>query len=334
VRPKVFVTRKITQEALGIIAQECDVEVFPEERPITKEELRTAVKDKDGILVLVTDEVDGEVIEAGNKLKIIANYGEGYNHVNITVASERGIWVTNTPSPDIATAVAEATIGLILTVSKRIVEADKFMRTGKFKGWGPTDWIGQELAHKMLGIIGMGRIGREVAERMRGWNMNICYYDKAGRMDWGEEKRFGAIYVYLETVLRESDFISIHVPLNRTTHHLIGEKELSLMKPTAFLINTSRGGVIDERALVKALKEKKIAGAALDVLEFEPKITRGLKKMKNVVITPHLAGATESARVKPAILAARNLVAGVMGKPPLNPVNLIDIKTDIKNSSD
>ena len=322
-RPKVFVTRKIAQEALDIIARECDIEVFQEERPIAKEELKAAIKDRDGILVLVTDEVGREVIEAGNKLKIIANYGEGYNHINVTVASEKGIWVTNTPSPDIAVAVAEATVGLLLAASKRIVEADKFVRSGKFKGWGPRDWIGQELGHKMLGIIGMGRIGREVAERIRGWNMNICYYDKSGRMNWEEEKRLDAIYVYFETVLRESDFISIHLPLDRTTHHIIGEKEINLMKPTAFLINTSRGGVIDEKALVKALKEKKIAGAALDVYEFEPKITAGLKKMKNVVLTPHLAGATESARVKLAILAAKNLVAVVTGKPPLNPVNIM-----------
>lgn len=318
-RPKVFVTREIPKEARDLIEKECDLEISPHKRVIRKEELLEEVKDKDGILVQVTDPVDKEVIEAGNRLKIIVNWGEGYNHIDLKSASGRGIYVTNTPSDGIAGAVAESTTGLLLAITKQILSGDKAVRDGKFKGWEPLGWWGEDFVGKTFGILGLGRIGKKMAKRLQGWEMNLQYYDQIRDIKFEESLKVK--YVSFETLLKESDFISLHLPLTKETRHLIGEKELKLMKKTAYLINTARGAIIDENALVTALKEKWIAGAGLDVYENEPELACGLKELENVVLTPHLAGASWRARVPSAIMAAKNLLAGVKGEVPPNLVN-------------
>lgn len=316
---KIFITRKIPDIGINKLKEKgWQAAVGPEEK-ISKTALLKGVKDADAILSVLTEKIDAEVMEAaGPQLKIVANFAVGYDNIDINEAKKRGISVTNTPGV-LTEAVAEHAIALLFALAERIVEADQFVRDGKFKAWGPELLLGTSIQGKTLGIVGLGRIGMAVAERLKdGFGLKVVYYDIKRNEDL--EKQFGCEYRELDDLLKEADFVSLHTALSEETRHLINERRLKLMKPTAFLINTSRGPVIDESALLEALKNKTIAGAGLDVFEKEPELTPGLTELDNVVLTPHIASATKETRDKMAEMAADNIIAVLEGKPPLNPV--------------
>jgi glyoxylate reductase len=316
---KVFVTRSLPGPALEVLKQKCEVEVNPEDRVLTRNELIEGVKGKDGLLCLLTDKIDAEVMDAaGPDLKVISNYAVGYDNIDVDEATKRGIAVTNTPGV-LTETTADLTWAILMAVARRIVEADNFLRTGQWRGWAPSLMLGHDVYGKTLGIVGLGRIGRAVAKRARGFDMRVLYYDV--KRDEQAEREVGVIYTSLESLLKESDFVSIHAPLTEKTRHLIGEKELRLMKPTAFLVNAARGPLVDEAALIRALKEKWIAGAALDVFEKEPYVPPELIQMKNVVLVPHIGSASVETRSKMAMMAVENLLAVLEGKIPPNLVN-------------
>lgn len=316
--PKIFVARRIPEAGIKLLKDKgYDVEISSYDGVLGKKEIIEKVKDIDALLCLLTDKIDKEVIDAaGLNLKIIANYAVGIDNIDVKYAQERGIMVTNTPGV-LTETVAEHTFALILAIAHRIAEADKFTKAGKYEGWAPMLLLGDDISEKILGVIGLGRIGaRVVHHAVRGFNMKVLYYDVERNVDF--ENEYGAQFSGIEDLLKQSDFVSIHVPLLPTTHHLIGREQLEMMKETACLINTSRGPVIDEVALTKTLEDKKIRGAALDVFEFEPKITSGLEKLDNVILTPHIASATETTRSKMAIMAAENIIAALEGREPAN----------------
>lgn len=317
--PKVLITSQIPQEALKRIEARATVQINPHERPMTKQELLEAIKDKEGLLCLLTNKIDQEVIASAPILKVIANCAVGFDNIDVKAATQRGIAVTNTPEV-LTETTADLTFALLMAVARRLVEADAFLRQGKFKGWLPLLLLGQDVHGKTLGILGLGRIGQAVARRAMGFQMKVLYHDPLC-LSTEQEESLRATYVSKETLLREADFLTLHPPLIPETHHLIGAKELAMMKKTAFLINASRGPVVDEEALVKALQAGQIAGAALDVYEREPELTRGLAELKNVVIVPHIGSATLETRTKMAMMAAENLIAGLEGKRPPNLVN-------------
>jgi len=323
---KVFVTRKIPNPGLNLLRNEFELEINPYDRLLTKEEIIKGLKGKDGLLCLLTDNIDKEVIDSEPKLKMIANYAVGFDNIDIKVATAKGIPVSNTPGV-LTDATSDMAWALLFSVARRMVEGDKFTRSGRFKGWSPMLMLGQDISNKTLGVIGVGRIGAAFALKSKGFKMNVLYTDS--RINKTLENELDAKKVDLSTLLRESDFISIHVTLNKTTHHMISEKELKMMKKNAILINTSRGPVVDEKALVKALQEKWIFGAGLDVYEHEPKISKQLIKLQNVVLQPHSASATIESRTNMAIIAAKNLIAGLKGKIPPNCVNTEVFKKDL-----
>ncbi|MDI3547968.1 MAG: glyoxylate reductase [Halanaerobiales bacterium] len=323
-RPKVYITRKLPQKALDMIAAECDMEVNPHDRVMTREELKEAIKGIDGLLCLLTDTIDAELLDLNPDLKVIANYAVGFNNIDIAACTERGIPVSNTPGV-LTDTTADFAWTLLMATARRLVEADQFTRAGKYKGWGPMLLLGGDVFGKTLGIIGMGRIGQAVAKRAKGFEMKVLYYD-AYRRTVEEEKELGIEYRDLENLLQEADFVTIHVPLMPETEHLIGEKELKLMKKTAYLINTARGPIVDERALVKALKNNEIAGAGLDVYEEEPELAPGLTELDNVILAPHIASASIETRTKMAVIAAKNLLAGLKGEEMPNLLNPDSLK--------
>ncbi len=315
----ILVTRQIPEPGIEILRKNFkNVIVNTKDRNLTREELLKSVRGIDALLCLLNDRIDAEVIANMDRCKVISNYAVGFNNIDIETATKRGIVVTNTPGV-LTDATADLTWALILAVTRRIVEADKFVRKGKFKGWAPMLMLGMELAGKTLGIIGAGRIGTAVGLRAKGFKMKVIYFN-TNRNEILEEE-VGAKKVSLQTLLKNSDIVTIHVPLTPKTKHLIGEKELKLMKKTAYLINTSRGEVVDEKALIKALKTRKIAGAGLDVFELEPFVPEELRELDNVVLTPHIGSATVEARTKMAIVSAENIVKVLSGKTPANVVN-------------
>jgi len=315
---RVFVTRKLPQPGLDRLKEECDIEVNPEDRVLTKKELIKGIKGKDGLLCLLTDIIDKEIIDAEPNLKMIANYAVGYNNIDIKYATQKGIPVSNTPEV-LTETTADMGWVLLFSAARRVVEGDRFTRAGKYKGWGPMLMLGQDVTGKTLGIIGTGRVGTAFALKSKGFNMRVLYYDVKSNEPL--EKELGAKKVSLEELLSESDFVSVHVPLIPATQHLIGEKELKLMKKSAVLINTSRGPVVNEKILVKALKEKWIFAAGLDVYENEPQLEEGLADLENVVLAPHLGSASVETRTKMALIAVENILAGLKGEVPPNCVN-------------
>jgi glyoxylate reductase len=315
---KVFVTREIPTPGLDLLRKEFTVSVNPYDRVLSKEELMKSVQGKDGLLCLLTDQVDRDVIYAEPKLKMIASYAVGYDNIDVSAATERGIPVSNTPGV-LTETTAELAWALLFSVARRIVEGDSFTRTGQFKGWAPLLMLGQGATNKTLGIIGAGRIGTAFALKSKGFDMKVIYSDEQRNEQL--ERELGAKKVPLPKLLKESDYVSIHVPLMKATHHLIGEKELKMMKKTAVLINTARGPIIDEAALIKALKEHWIFGAGLDVYEKEPEISRELKSLDNVVLQPHTGSGTIETRTKMALMAAENLIEGLKGNIPPNCIN-------------
>ncbi len=325
-KPLIFVTRKFADSGIKALkAQGYRVNVYAEDNIISRKELLKNVAGCDAILPLLTDAINDDVfVAAGPSLKIVANYAVGFDNVDLAAAKRRGIIVTNTPSDKVNEAVAEHAFALMLSLARRIPEADVFSKAKKYSGWSPTHFIGTDLDGKTLGIVGAGRIGASVARRaVKGFNMKLVYAD--ARRNPTIEKELGAKQLPLEQLLQVSDFVSLHVPLLPTTRHLMSTSEFSLMKKTAFLINTARGPVVDEKALLRALKTKRIAGAGLDVFECEPSIDCDLtdklelKNFSNVILTPHIASATIAAREDMSIIAANNIIAVLSGKAPLTP---------------
>lgn len=320
---KIFITRKIPDIGVAILENKgYAVDMYPKDSILSKKELIRILKkgSYDAVLCLLTDMIDGEVFDAAPSLKLYVNYASGYDNIDIAEAKRRSIAVANAPAPLSSEAVAEHTIALMLALAARIVEADEFVRRGKYKGWAPMNFIGTDILGKTLGLVGAGRIGKRVAFYSKGLGMKIIYTDVV-RNDQ-IEKECGAIYFNsVEEILKAADIVSLHVPLLSSTQHLINEARLRLMKPTSFLINTSRGAVIDEQALEKALRDKIISAAALDVFEFEPKLSRGLVKLPNVILTPHIASASIGARDEMAQIAAFNITDFLEGKVPRNIVN-------------
>ena len=320
-RWKVYVSRPIPDPGLEVLRKaNCDVEVKPTDELVPHQELLEKVKGRDALLCLLTETVDEEIIETGADLKIIANYAVGYNNIDVEAATKGGVWVSNTPGV-LTDTTADMAWALIFSIARRVVEADKFVRSGKFKGWSATTLLGGDVHGKTLGIVGAGRIGAAVAERAVGFKMRVLYADV--RPNREIERETGAEHVNMDTLLKESDFISIHVPLMPETRHLIGRRSLEMMKPTAYLINTSRGPVVDEAALAVALRNKVIAGAGLDVFEEEPRVHPGLLELDNVILTPHVASGSVDTRAKMAIMAAENVLAALEGRTPPNAVNRI-----------
>ncbi len=322
---KVFLTREIPDEGIKMLKRaELKVEIYEGDKLIPRRELLRRVKGKNVILSMLTEKIDKQVMNAaGPSLKMIANYAVGFDNIDLTAAKQRGIAVVNAACPEISESVAEHTIALLFALAHRIVEGDHFTRTGKYKGWEPKLLLGTDIIGKTLGIVGSGGIGTNVIRRMSdGFGVSILYHDVQHNTKL--EKKFGAKFVTLPQLLKHSDFVSLHVPLLPATHHLISDTQFKLMKPMSFLINTARGPIIDSAALVRALKTKRLAGAALDVFENEPAFARRkedanyLQHAWNVILTPHTASATIETRQAMSRIAAWNILAYISGKIPAN----------------
>ena len=311
-KPIVTVTNIFPQVALDKLSSECDLKI--NRTSLTKEELKQKVSGSDAVISYLTDRIDQDIIDRGTKLKIIANYGAGFNNIDVTYASERGIWVTNTPNV-LHETTADLTWAMILGTARQIVSADRYTREGKFQGWGAQLFLGGDVYEKTLGIIGLGEIGRSVARRALGFNMRTLYHQR-NRLPKEEEKKLNVEYATFEKILRESDFLTLHVPLTEETEYMIGNDEIALMKKTAYLIHTARGKVIDDYALVAALREDRLAGAALDVYEDEPELTEGMRELDNLMILPHIGSASFETRDKMALLVADNILDALEGKTP------------------
>jgi glyoxylate reductase len=324
-KPMVYVTRALDERGLQQIRTIFNTEVWPEFAPPSKTVLLEKVAEADALVTLLSDKIDKEILDKAPKLKIIAQMAVGFDNVNMQEATKRGIYVTNTP--DVLTqTTADFAWALLMAVARRVVEADRYVRSKQWKvAWHPDMMTGRDVYGATLGIIGAGRIGQAVANRARCFHMRILYYNPSPRPEM--EKTLGATRMELDDLLRESDFVSIHVPLTKQTLHLINVEKLKLMKPTAYLINNSRGSVVDEKALYEALKSGKIAGAGLDVFEQEPTpIANPLLKLENVVVAPHISSASIETRAVMAEQVAANLLAFFRGEKPPNLVNFEVLK--------
>ena len=319
-KPKAYVTRELPERGLKIIKKYFDTEVWTEYAPPPKKLIIEKAKNVDALAPLLSDKIDAEVFDAAPKLKIVAQMAVGFDNIDVQEATKRGIYVTNTPEV-LTDTTADFAWALLMAIARRVVEADKYVRTGQWKvGWHPSMMQGRDIHGATIGIVGAGRIGFAVAKRATGFNMKILFYDVVPRPEM--EKELGAKKVDLDTLFKESDFVSIHVPLMKETYHLVNAEKLKLMKKTAYLINNSRGPVVDEKALYEALKEGRIAGAGLDVFEQEPiPVDNPLLKLDNVVVAPHISSASYETRSKMAEMVAENLVAFFEGRKPPNLVN-------------
>jgi glyoxylate reductase len=317
---KIFVTQLIPQAGLEALHRTYpDYRINSEERVLTRSELLEKVNGADALFTLLTDKIDAEILDAaGPQLRIVANMAVGYDNIDLKAATLRGIMVTNTPGV-LTDATADHAWALLFAIARRVPESERFLRAGKFKYWGPLLFLGGDVTGRTLGIIGAGRIGYAMAMKSRGFNMNVLYTSRSSNTKL--ESEVGARRVNLEDLLRRSDFVSLHAPLRPETTHMIDAGALRLMKPTAYLINTGRGPLVDEAALAEALKKREIAGAALDVYEREPEVHPELLKLDNVVLTPHIASATTDSRSKMAVMAAENLIEGLAGRRPPNLLN-------------
>lgn len=310
-KPRVFVTRLIPEKGLNIVLEHCDATVWPDELPPSRDALLNGVRGMDGLLCLLTDRIDGAVMDAaGPGLKVISNHAVGVDNIDIPAATRRGLPVGNTPGI-LTDSTADMAFGLLMAAARRIVEGHNCIPAGEWKTWGPSFLLGVDVYRATLGIVGFGRIGQAVARRAAGFEMRVLYYDPSA----SETTVAGAQRVDLDTLLAESDFVSIHTPLTPETNAMFGQELFSKMKPTAILINTARGPIVDQQALYRALKEGRIAAAALDVTDPEPiPLDSPLLTLGNLIITPHIASATRATRDKMATMAAENLVAGLRGE--------------------
>jgi len=312
---KVMMTRRIPDAGMDMIEEKCELSLWDGDRPAPKDWILENAAEKDGIVCLLSDPMGADIIEAaGDTLRSIATMAVGFDNIDIKEATSRGIVVGNTPGV-LTEATADLTWALILSVGRRIIEGDRMMREGRFPGWGPTMLIGADFAGKTIGIVGMGRIGKAVARRALGFGMKVVYHNRS-RLPEQEEKELGAEYMSADELAKASDFISLHCPLNDESRHLISTDRIGMMKPGAYVINVARGPVVDEAALVSALKRNAIAGAAFDVYENEPEITPGLEELDNVVLAPHIGSASRETRDEMARMTAKNLLAGLSGELP------------------
>lgn len=319
-RPAVIVTRRIPETGLALLRETCEVWVNPEDRPLSREELLTRAATAEGVIGLLTDRIDAAFFDAAPRLRGYANYAVGFDNIDLPEATRRGMPVSNTPDV-LTTATAELAWGLVFAVARQIVASDAVMRLGDWPGWGPLQFIGQQITGKTLGIFGPGRIGTAMALMSRGFSMPVVYCGSR-RPNETLEHELSARRLSFDAFLQAADIISIHAPLTPDTRHAFDADALARLKPTAILVNTGRGPIIDETALVTALARKRLGGAGLDVYEFEPRMADGLAALPNVVITPHIGSATDAARNGMAVLAARNLLAMLAGETPptcLNP---------------
>jgi lactate dehydrogenase-like 2-hydroxyacid dehydrogenase len=316
-KPLVVIARNIPKEGLEDLYKHCKVRMHKNSMPPSRGELLSYAREADALITVLTEKIDAELLKAGNNLKIVANYAVGFDNIDLKATAKAGVYATNTPG-NLGAAVAEHAMGMILILSKKMLQGDRFMRANKYKAWDPNLLLGSNVREKTLGIVGVGNIGSELVKIAHdGFGMDILYHDVIPNN--AIEKAQKAKRVSLSQLLKQSDAVSIHVPLLPATRHLIGAKELNQMKETAVIVNTSRGPVIDEKALVKALKSKKIAGAGLDVFEFEPKMAPGLSRLENVVLTPHIASATIEARTEMGEIATQNILdVLIRGKKPRN----------------
>ena len=318
-RANIYITRMIQQEMIDTLRASHDVEVSPHDRALTRAELLQQVRGRDAVISMLTDGIDGALLDAaGPQCRIVANFAVGFNNFDLQAATQRGVILTNTPGV-LDEATATHAWALLLATARRITETDRYVRAGQWLGWGPLAFLGLDVDHKTLGIAGGGRIGSNFARKAAAFDMKVIYSDVARLPEF--ERQCGATFVDKATLLRESDFLSLHLPLLPETRHYIGAQELAAMKPTAVLINAARGPVVDEVALVHALRNKVIWGAGLDVFENEPLLAPGLAELDNVVVVPHTASATIQTRLAMAKIAVDNVLSVLKGEPPLTCVN-------------
>jgi len=319
VKPSVYVTRRIPQAALDLLRSQCQVRIWDSDDPVPRPTLLEEVAGCDGLFCLLTERIDTALLDRAPRLRVVANMAVGYDNIDVPAATARGVMVTNTPGV-LTETTADLAFALILATARRLVEAARFLAAGQWKTWGPMLLTGQDVYGSTLGLVGFGRIGQAVARRARAFDMRIVYHDPERQQ--AAEAALGATWLPLDDVLRQADVVSIHAPLTPDTYHLIGERELRLMKPTAILVNTARGPLVDEQALYRALREGWIWAAGLDVFEREPiGPDHPLLSLPNVVALPHIGSASIATRTRMAVLAAQNLIAGLKGDTPPNLVN-------------
>jgi glyoxylate reductase len=324
-KPKVYVTRILPKPAMERINSFCDAKTWDGDLPPPREVIISSISDVEGLVPLLTDKIDADLMDKAPKLKVISNYAVGFDNIDVQAATKRGILVANTPGV-LTETTADLTFALLMSAARRVVEGDKVVRAGKWKTWGPMILLGQDVHGATLGIVGLGRIGVAIARRAKGFGMKILYYDVSRQKQ--VEQELGVQYVELDKLLSESDFVTLHTNLTSQTHHLIGDKQFEMMKETCVLINTSRGPIVDNMALFRALRDGKIAYGALDVTEPEPlPADHPLLTLDNVIVVPHIASASGATRTKMGLMAAENLIAGLKGEMPPNPVNPQVLKT-------
>jgi len=318
-KPKILVTREVFDETLAYLAEHCEVESNQADQPFDPATLAQRMDDKDGVVCCLTDRIDEALLAKSPRLKVVANIAVGYNNIDVPACTARGVMVTNTPGV-LDDSTADLAFTLILATARRLTEAEAYVRAGKWQGWHLKQMLGVDVHHATLGIIGMGRIGQQIARRASGFKMRVLYHNR-NRWPADVEKWLNAEYVGKEQLLAQSDFVVLQIPYSPATHHYIGAAELKQMKPTAILINSTRGGVVDDAALVDALKNGTIRAAGLDVFENEPKLHPGFLELKNVVLAPHVGSSTEETRRAMAMTAAKNAVAALTGATPPNLLN-------------
>jgi len=316
---KLLITSEIPEEIYNELNENFEITYHNSNVPLTHDEIKEKIKGHDALLCPLSDKIDKDIIDAANNLKIIANYGAGFDNIDIEYAKEKDIIVTNAPAPSSAVSTAELAFGLMLSAARRIVSGDKLTREGNFHGWRPTFYLGHQLKGKTLGIIGLGNIGKNLAKRACAFGMEVLYYSRNRKEEF--EKEYPLTYKDRDYVIANSDFLSLHTAYAKELHHMISTKELEMMKDSAILINASRGPIVDEEALADALINKTIAGAALDVYEFEPEVNEKLLDLDNVILAPHLGNATYDARLEMGENAKDNLIAFKNGDTPKNKVN-------------
>ena len=314
-KPRVIVTRRLPPDVEARMAQLFDASFNIADAPMDRTAMARAMADCDVLVPTITDQIDADLIGgAPDTLRMIASFGSGVDHIDLVAAREKGIIVTNTPGV-LTEDTADMTMALILSVPRRLAEGEKLVRSGAWQGWSPSGMLGHRIGGKTLGIIGMGRIGQAVARRASGFNMRVLYCNR-NRLPAEKEQQLNAVYTPLEELLRQSDFVTVHVPLTGQTQHMIGKEQFLMMKPTAYFIHTARGKVVDDKALVEALKEGEIAGAALDVYENEPALTEGMTQLENLMLLPHIGSASHETRDRMADLVADNVLDALEGKIP------------------
>lgn len=318
-KPRIFLTRQLPPESMAILHEQSILTMNDEDRVLGKQEIIDGIDGVDGLLCLLTDTIDDDVLAANPKLKVVANFAVGFNNIDVEAASRRKIPVTNTPGV-LTETTADMAWTLLMAAARRVVEGDQFVRSKQWTGWGPLQFLGADVTGATLGLIGLGRISRAMIQRAKGFDMDIVYWNRT-RLSADEENSLGITYATMDDLLAESDFVSVHVALNEQTRHLIGPEQLAMMKPTACLINTARGPVVDEKALVTALQSGTIASAGLDVFENEPELEPELYELANVVVAPHLGSATIGTRTKMGNMAVLNCLAACRGERPPNLVN-------------